>query len=820
MALGAWTLPGISLAQEQPAEDEMENILEEVVVTARFREESLQETPIAITAISAGEIEARAFTSSYEVGYVVPNASFRPAQSAYGNTMTAYIRGIGQYDFDFAFEPGVGIYVDDVYQPFILGTQLDLLNVEQVEVLRGPQGTLFGRGSIGGVVRLVTKKPKGDNEGMVNIRYGDYDRVELKARYDFRLSENVYAEIGAAGRHRDGYQTVIDFACAYPAEAGLLPVRDPGTGRGCITGTQGGEDMTAVHGALRWVINDDAEVLFTADAYRDSSEPRADTIIAIQYPQDLSGNTIPTSGYALYNSEYLMNVPSAAKPWGYGIPYDERFLPDNIYQTYATYNDPAAGLTFAPEAGIDRDALSGTLNWRLGEGLELTAILSHTSIVSQLVSDTDASPMNLQSTGGQQELDWETAEVRLNGTTMEERLEWTVGGFYYTGEAANYQAVSFPPILWGILRTAVGLPDFVVASIVEASPVSVNTRNEADIDSQALFGHVVFDITDRLSVNGGLRYTEDSKDVSFDNTFVQAAIPVDFDHTDWRLGLEYSVADDMFVYGSASTGYRPPAYNPRPFTPAQATTVGGEEATAYELGLKSDFFDHRLRANFAVFYTDYNERIVPIGGTECVGAPANPTDPGAIIDSDGNVCFAVTSLTSYQQLSDGEVQGFEAELAWFPIDNLVLTAIYGYTNWSSPEVDNCDFNQDGIPDAGLSCANRPNFVPEDNWSASASYDIALGNGSRLTPRVDIYGQSEVCSSVVSSLSCADGYELVNVRLQWESAEAEWIIAAGVTNLTDEEYFLNIFDLTLFGQNTVEAQPGRPQEWYVEFGRSF
>src|SRR5262249_17794441 len=124
--------------------------LEEVVVTARYREENLQQTPIAITAITTEDIEQRGFTTTSDIAYSVPNASFRPAQAAFGNTQTAFIRGIGQNDFDFAFEPGVGIYVDDVYYPTTMSSQFDLMDLERVEILRGPQGTLFGRGSIGG----------------------------------------------------------------------------------------------------------------------------------------------------------------------------------------------------------------------------------------------------------------------------------------------------------------------------------------------------------------------------------------------------------------------------------------------------------------------------------------------------------------------------------------------------------------------------------------------------------------------------------------------------------------------------------------------
>jgi iron complex outermembrane receptor protein len=622
-------------------EDEDDEYLDEIIVTSRFREERLQETPIAITAITAAEIEMRAFTTSYEVGYTVPNASFRPAQAAFGNTMTAFIRGIGQYDFDQAFEPGVGIYVDDVYQPFMLGTELDLIGVERVETLRGPQGTLFGRGSIGGVMRLISKKPEGDDTGFVNLTIGDYERIDISAGYDFSITDNLFAQVSGASRKRSGYQDVVDFACRFPAQAGNLPVRDASRGRNCVTGTQGGEDINAFRGALRWVASDSVELIVRADFQNDDSEARADTLIAIQYPLDASGNLIPTSGYTLFNNEYINHVPTPAEPWGFSIPYDERFIPSNIYETYATYDDPRSGLTFNPTSAIEREAVSATLSWDINDTMELTVIGSYTDIQSQLTSDADASPFNFQTTGGQQDFDWTTWEARLSGRAMD-RLDWTVGAFYYEGTAANHQLVSFPPILWGIFRGFTPV-DGVVNFIENIAPFSVNTSNIADAENTAVFGHVVFDLTDRLTLNAGLRVSDDTKDVAFDNSFFVGPINIDDDHTDWKLGLDFQAAQNVLIYGSAATGYRPPAYNPRPFTAAQAVSVGGEEVTSYEIGIKSDLFDQRLRLNLAAFFTDYEQRIVPIGGTECIPPLIAATDPGAILDSNGNYCLAVLS---------------------------------------------------------------------------------------------------------------------------------------------------------------------------------
>jgi len=801
--------------------------LEEVVVTAQYRQEKLQETPIAISVINGDEIQQRSFTQSYEIGYTVPNVSLRPAQAAFGNTMTAFIRGVGQNDFDQAFEPGVGIYVDDVYQPFTLGTQMDLLDLDRVEVLRGPQGTLFGRGSIGGVIRMISKQAEGTDTGYAELTTGSFRRVDVRAGYDFKLADNIFARVAGVSKQSNGYQKVYDFACLHPAPpggvspvAGYLPVRDPSLGRGCQTGTQGGIDVSGLRAQLRWLFTDAMEVNFTIDYEHDTSEAKADSLIAIQYPLDLSGHVIPTSGYALWNTEYAMHVPTPGANYGFGIPYDNRFIPKTRFDTYATYNDPYSGLTFNPQSGMDKLSGSGTFDWKLTDKVKLTAIAAYTSLISQLSTDADASPMNLQVAAGQQDFYYSTEELRLSGNAFD-RMDWTAGLFFYQSAAENYQTVSFPPILWGVFRNVLGLPPDIAASIIDTqAKYSVNTRNIADSDSKAAYGNGVFHLTDKADLTLGLRYSKDKKDVAFDNTFVAAPIHIDFNHTDWKAGLDYKINSDVMVYGSAATGYRPPAYNPRPFTPAQAVEVGNEEMTAYELGIKADMLNRTLRTNLAIFYSDYNKRIVPIGGTECVGPPANATDPGAVIDSNGNICFATTSLTSYKQLTGAKVKGAELEVAWRPVAALLVNASYGYTDWSSPDIDNCDFNQDGKPDPGITCIDRPTYVPKYNWSGSVSYDFPMANGGKVTPRGDIYGQSEICSSITSTLSCQSAYQLINLRLQYTSAKGNWFAAVGGTNVGNEKYYLNTFDLTPFGQNTVEGQPGRPAEWYLTFSRNF
>jgi len=839
-----------AIAQQTPAKISATSsgALEEIVVTARFREEKLQETPIAITAITAEEIAVRGFTTGYEIAYTVPNATFRQTQAAFGNTMSAFIRGIGQYDFLPEFEPGVGIYFDDVLHPVTMGSSIDLMDLERVEVLRGPQGTLFGRGAIGGAVRYVSKKPQGDNTGSVQVTYGDYDRIDVRASYDFGLSENVFARITGVSKSRDGYQDVLDFACANPLAAGVgdglaadgpdldtapevvavgsaadnaasIPTRIPNRLKGCKMGTQGGEDVVGGRAALRVVASEDFELLFTADYQNDSSEARADSLVRV---------TGPGGPFASWSTNYLQRI--------YGVPFDQRFVSTDPYTTYATYDDARSGLTFKPQTALEQDGVSAKADWNIGDNVRAELIGSYREFESNFATDADQGPFNEQTVDGHSDFDSTTAELRFSGR-LADAVDWTVGGFYYEGEFQTAQTVSIPAFIFGGVYNGViagGAPPDVAATVAAGvidgpARFLVNALNVTKSENTSAFAHFVWDLTDRFAITAGGRFSQDKKDEDFDNTIVTTQLSTDESRTDWKAGIDFKVTDDILLYASAASGYRPQAFNPRPFQYTQFVQVDGEEATSYDLGIKGDFFDRRLRLNVAGFYIDYSQRIVPVGGTECLIVPGTqgaqppqyatvpPGTPGAITDSLGNTCLAVTSRTFYQNIP-GEVTGAELELTFRPTDALTISGMYGYTGWKSDDID--DPTSVLGPNALPTVVDLPIYVPEQNWSVAMAYEFGTGGGSTLTPRVDVYGQTEICSSTVTRNSCADGYELVNARLDWASPDRAWQVALGLNNATDEEYYLNIFDLSFFGQPTTEGQPGRPQEWYVQFTRNF
>ncbi len=223
-------------------------------MTAQFRSEPVQATPLAITAIGSQQLEAQGLTRITDITNSAPNVVMKPSGSIYGPAATLFIRGVGQMDSSFAVDPGVGIYVDDVYRGITFGSLLDLLDLDRVEILRGPQGTLAGKNSIGGAVKLYSKKP-GDGGGYLEATTGSFDRLDAKGAADFTLvPDTLFMRVAAVTRHRDGYLDRLDFNCVHPS--GPTAPATSAVTSGCKIGSEGGQDYTAGRVAFRWVASD------------------------------------------------------------------------------------------------------------------------------------------------------------------------------------------------------------------------------------------------------------------------------------------------------------------------------------------------------------------------------------------------------------------------------------------------------------------------------------------------------------------------------------------------------------------------------------
>ena len=747
----------------------------EVVVTAQFRSTNVQQTPIAITAVNAQMLQQRGQTSVEQVANQAPNVTLKPQGAAFGPSLGASIRGVGKYDFNPALEPGVGLYVDDVYYPTLTGSILDLLDLDRVEILRGPQGTLAGQNSIGGSVKLYSKKPSGDEGGYLEASYGGLNHLEARGSVDFTLvPDQLFMRLAAVTNHYDGYVTRVDYACANPGSG--LPNMASQTS--CVLGHEGGKSYSALRTALRWVMNDRVEVNLIGDYTYDNSQSPATTLLHT----DAAG--MSAGGLALTSLN--------------GVSYGNQFIPSNPFISYASFTMPASPLAapFNADALTASDSslykgwgVSGTVDWKLAEGLSLKSITAYRGYVSDFAEDNDVSPLPLGL--GVEHLSHRqfSEELRLNGGLLNNAVEYTVGGFYFWENSiyATHQDLWYPGIALDFLGN---------------DPVIAHTK--------AGFAQAVWHATDKLNLTGGIRYTDQDKSYQFvrlnrDGTpnAVLGALNGQVgnysgSNWDYRADVDYRWTPDFMTYAEFSTGFKGGGINPRPFVVQQVLPFGPEKLDAYEIGFKSQWLDRRVRLNAAAFYNKYKDIQLTLLSCPQYGGPGPCALP--------------------QNAGDADVKGAEVEAEIHPVGGLEIDGSASYLDFKYTRIN----PQAGIPGgAGVQIGMIPPYSPKWKWSIGAQYTFDLGDKGSMIPRIDASYQSDIYSNAVnSSLNQIQGYTLVNAHLTYRAAKGGWETSVAVTNLTNKLYYVTTFDLTGAGGGAVAGQPGMPREWLVSLKKTF
>ncbi|MDX9873750.1 MAG: TonB-dependent receptor [Spongiibacteraceae bacterium] len=748
-----------------PTSELLAQALEEVVVTAQFREERLQTTPIAISALTGDQLEAMSLTNVTQVSASAPNVTLRQGSASFGKTLQTSIRGIGHYDNQLSIEPGVAIYIDDVYHGLVYGSTFDLLDLERIEILRGPQGTLFGKNAIGGAIRLISKAPQGDDSGYIAATTGSFDRLDINAGFDIALvPEKLFMRASFLSKERDGYVDVLDFACVNPGMAGnLQPVKPARRAGGCKIGELGDENLQAGRVAFRWLPNDDLDITVTGDYSKDDSAAPAQKLIWID------STSVPAQ-----NWNQNVAIPT------FGVPYDDRFIIDNHYKTYANgVNDLPGGFDTILTSVFENWGLNATVKWRLNEKLELTSITGYRESKGGYGVDQDGSPLPVKATSAHFNHEQFTQELRLSGSALNERLDWTVGAYYLESDSLGRDANDFT-----------------------TSNLSFITYDPASLENRSVFAHGVYRFTDRLSVTAGLRYTEEDKDYQFfrqrtngQMMFPVTPVDVSYDEITPRLSVEYQFNDDLMVYASYTEGFRSGGFNPRPTTERHVTGFGPETVQSYEIGTKSEWFERRLRANAAIFYSEYDDLQMNAAGED----PLNPGFP----------------IFTWQNVGKAVIQGVELELLASPIDNLTLNASVGWLDY-----ENKDLGAAEGAAGGPTLDSWPMHTPEWKGAVGIQYEFNLGDMGTLTMRGDARYQSKIYNDAANNEAIAiDPYTIVDARITWASLDDKWTVSLFGTNLTDREYFVAKFRGNT-PPPTHEGTPGRPREWGLSIKRNF
>ncbi|WP_428028147.1 TonB-dependent receptor [Altererythrobacter sp.] len=760
----------------------------EIIVTAQFRSQRLQDTPLAITALNSEMLQARNLASVTQVGEQAPNVTIKPAGAVYGPASQVFIRGIGQGDTNFALEPGVGVYIDDVYYSTVFGSIFDLVDIDRVEILRGPQGTLAGKNSIGGALKLFSRQPSNDFEGSVEANIGRFDKVGLRAAVNIPLVQDRLAmRLSGVARYSDGYITSLDYGCLNPTSG----VPSFVTSKSCKLGSEGGQEYYGLRSVLQWTPGDDVTVTITGDLSIDKSEP---------------GATILTHGEN--RGRFFLN----------GVPFDSRFETSGSYINYATYNDPGGIYTALTPVGpvvitrppsayaLQRNndlkdwGVSGVIDWRISDSLSLKSITAYRRYHGSFYNDADASPFNFQLVANDFK-HWQLSqELRLSGRSFSDLLEWTIGGFYFKAKDTTGGRVYFPTVFDTLLD------------------------DPARPRSQSLFAHGTLHVTDKLNLTAGVRYSDERKTYIYNRTDPNTGLPppalaaIDGvgaiykgDRFDYKANIDYHFTDDVMVYGQFSTGFRSGGINPRPFFSNQVVPFEPESLNAFELGFKSSFLDRAITLNGAVFLNKYKNILL---GTN------NPyVNPNMPIDEDPTSPTYNPSAGTFPSAvvingGKADIKGFELETVLRPVEGLSVDASVSYLDFQYKEISAAALS------TGITLQSNRLFTPKWKWNAGAQYEFPLGSAGSITPRFDVYYQGSIFTGAVQNpYNTIDSYTLANAQITWSNEARDLDLVLSVSNLFDKYYYLNKFE-TVSISGIALGQPGRPREWQLTLRKRF
>ncbi|MCY4042137.1 MAG: TonB-dependent receptor [Gammaproteobacteria bacterium] len=673
-------------------------MLEEIVVTARKREESLQETPISITAFSAASLEAANMVDLRDIGKYTPGMSFTSYGMGSSEAGAIFLRGIGQSDHMVTTDPGVGLYIDGVYVGRNQGAALDLLDLERVEVLRGPQGTLYGKNTIGGAVNVISRKPTGTPGGHVSLTVGQDGRFNGAITGETPLGDQSALSFGFLSKNRDG------------------------VGEQVFTGAEAGdEDSLSGRAQFSWQ-GQAIEFSLAADATRARQAAMPHSFYA--HADWLGVGTCyqrAADGFALCGA-------------GTGAdPFDSYSL-DNL------------------DTEQDLFGLSATLEWDVSENLVLKSISAYRDMEYLGSLEFDGAPQRVvyyRETGASDQF---SQELQLTGTT-DASLTWIAGLYYFTEEGHNDQQ------------------DYEFGG-------RTNRVSQVETSSYAAFGQATMDIGPRLSVTGGLRYTEESKDyhVLRSNLDASGAMTIDdagqpsyaipptaIDET-WNavsgtLNVNYALAEGVMVYGTYSRGFRSGGFAARPAAPASVGAYDPEYVDMFEIGLKALVLDDRLRFNAAVYRNDYE-------------------DYQAQVNRVGN-SFDTRVLNA----AAAEIDGVELELTALISPIFRIDATYAYTDAEITKVD-----LDPSLEANFSAGHKLPYVSENTFSISPQLDVPLASGGSVLARLDYAYRDDFYGQIANSpFEREKGYGLINGRIEYRSAADNWSVALYGINLADETY---------------------------------
>ena len=762
-----------AMAQEDAQAAQDVGGLEAIVVTAQKRAENLQDTPIAITAVTGATLEAKGRGDIAELGQMTPNLVFNTTAPVSGVSSGAvvFIRGIGQTDFQLTTDPGVGTYVDGVYVARSVGGVLDVLDLERVEVLRGPQGTLFGRNTIGGAISLVTRDPSKEFQGSANVTGGSDDRADIRVSVSGPVTDAIRVSVVASSKNRDGYVH------------GLLDDRDLGN-----------INRDSARATVLFKPSSTFRALWTVDGTRVREQNAANKLVGVTLTApgattrtDLRFNRrtgkvdteivpIPAGNPS---QAFLYNAVDA--PVLGTEPYDGRWITPDLKSTFATGPN-------GTRLNIWGTAL--TLEQQLPFDATIKSITAYRSTKGSFNRDPDGSPLQVTEN---ENFDYRqkqfSQELQLTGNAISDRLKYVAGLYYFRETGRDFLDVTLP-IAFG------NLTNYTLV------------KNK----SYAAYGQLNFAITDTLGVTGGVRYTKDKKQYTVppgtggvvngllglfgtpgtltpfipSGTYNQS-----FDNTSFKAGVDWKPNRDTLVYFSYSEGFKSGGFNTRYLVPVtEIITYNPELLTTYELGAKWEGLDRHLRVNASVFHSKYRDIQLTV------------YEQGAPITRNGG---------------SAEINGAELEISLVPVERLTISGGLGYLDAEYTDVPTVNPN---IPlDQQITRDKELAKTPKWTLNARAEYRLPVSELGEVRFAADVMYSSHVQNDAINSKYLFQkAYAIANASIGYWFDEGKWSLTAFVDNLTNRRIIESGDSNYSIGFH--EANFNRPRQYGVTLGTKF
>ena len=585
-------------------------ILEEVIVTAEKREQNLQDVSLSVTALTGETMKEIGLGTTQEMGQYFVGMEVEANE---GNAQPKFfIRGAGSIDFAANTQTTVGVYSDEVYIVNTFAHGMQVFDLNRVEVLRGPQGLLYGRNATAGAINFISNKPEQEFSGNIRVSYGNFEAVKVEGAVTGGITDTLAARGAFIYHNNDGWMT----------------------GRTTFPGTVGGDDLNSTdyyswRGMLSWTPNDDVDVLLKVHGSQDRSDA-----YNFQHLGSFDATALANFDFANLRCNPVER-DDCISPFGYIDPDGNE-----------DRGDPTAG-DFNRNDEFDLESLGISLrfDWAL-ESFTITSITAWDKFARFMPSDADGSPFVLSHFDPRHETDGWSQEIRLTSTT-DGPLEWILG-FYYAEDDLDANQMNTTGVFY--------------------LDITVNQQYYQEQESIAAFANVGYQLNEQLKLNAGLRYTEDDIELyhasqeyiaePFTGFLIVPTFPLDlgtdaddsYSELTWKVGIDYTPNDNWLIYGSVRTGYKSGGIGPGFGNPLEFSIFDKETILAYEVGFKSQLLDDKVNLNASAYYYDYEDKhefdstFLPLGG----------------------------QLLFVSNAPEVESYGFEVELAVAPVEGLEL----------------------------------------------------------------------------------------------------------------------------------------------------